>query len=102
DRHSRSLAHSPRVDEPQRHRGTHRESAVAEAISHSMTHALKDDLRSASPSNLELHLRSESEHYRALLSSSHVCEVLDDGLQQKHRQRVQQRDELNAQFRLKG
>jgi hypothetical protein len=35
--------------------------------------------------SLELHLRSESENDSTLRTSSHVCKVLNDGLQKEHR-----------------
>src|SRR5882762_8420420 len=49
---------------------------------------------------LKLHLGSESENYRPLRSSPHVCVILHDRLQQKHRCDVQQRVEFNTVLRL--
>src|ERR1700758_5339802 len=43
-----------------------------------------DDLLSSLALSLELHLRSESKNYRAVRGASHVCVVLNDGLQQQH------------------
>src|SRR6202051_314969 len=50
--------------------------------------------------SLELHLRSESENYGALRSSSHVRVVLNDRLQEEHRQWVQKRVEFHSVLRL--
>jgi hypothetical protein len=45
---------------------------------------------------LELHLRSESENDGAVRATSHVCKVLNDRLQEEHRQRVQESVEFQA------